>query len=84
MGVGHLTPACTPAIKRSTKEVTMKKVPKYAFWLRMGNVLSPMIDAWTYEQETRKHFERLYTTHRLDPPDNVMPFSQSPRKEERI
>ena len=50
------------------------EISKYAFWLRMGNVLSPMINAWTYEKETREHFERRHATHRLDPPDNVIKF----------
>ena len=58
----------------------MGKVPKYAFWGRLGNVIWPMINAWTYEQETREHFERLHATHLLDPPDNVIPFRQSPRR----
>ena len=76
-------PACAPAITQSTKEVDMEKVPKYGFWGRMGNVLWPMINVWTYEQETRKHFERLHANHRLDPPNNVILFPQSPRSTEQ-
>jgi len=58
----------------------MEKVPKYGFWGRMGNVLWPQINVWTYEQETRKHFERLHATHQLDRPNNVILLPQSPRK----